>query len=113
MGKLNCIVMDCADAKKVAGFWAQALEGYEIDEGDGWITLKSKSDPLIYLEVVPEGKAVKNRLHLNLKAADRKAEVARLVALGASEMEEITVGEGFTWTNMRDVEGNEFCVSEG
>ena len=60
---------------------------------------------------MPEGKAVKNRLHLNLKAADRKAEVARLVGLGASEVEDITVGEAFTETNMRDVEGNEFCVS--
>src|SRR5574341_2597620 len=74
MGKLNCIVIDCADAKKVAAFWAAALDGYEVDEGEGWITLKSESDPLIYFEVVPEGKTVKNRLHLNLKAADRKAE---------------------------------------
>ena len=113
MGRLNCIVIDCADAKKVAAFWAAALDGYEVDEGEDWITVKSESDPLIYFEVVPEGKAVKNRLHLNLKAANRTAEVARLVGLGASEVEDITVGEGFTWTNMRDVEGNEFCVSQG
>ncbi len=112
MGTLGCIVIDCSDARKVADFWAGALDSYEVDAGEGWITLKSETEPLIYFEVVPEGKAVKNRLHLNLKAADREAEVARLVGLGATEVEEITVGDGFTWTNMKDVEGNEFCVGQ-
>jgi predicted enzyme related to lactoylglutathione lyase len=112
MGKLGCIVIDCADAKRAAGFWSQALEGYEVDAQEWGVTMKSESDPLIYFEVVPEGKAVKNRLHLNIAAADRKAEVARLVGLGATEVEEMSPVEGYTWTNMRDVEGNEFCVSQ-
>ncbi len=112
MGKLNCIVIDCADARRAADFWVQALEGYELDAQEWGVTLKSETDPLIYFEVVPEGKTVKNRLHLNMRAADRKAEVQRLVGLGATEAGEITVGEGYAWTNMRDVEGNEFCVSQ-
>ncbi len=112
MGKLGCIVIDCADARKVAEFWSQALDGYEIQTGDGWTTLKSETEPLIYLEVVPEGKAVKNRLHLNISATDREAEVARLADLGATVVEEKSAGEGFRWTNMLDVEGNEFCVSQ-
>ena len=112
MGKLNCIIIDCADAKRASEFWSQALEGYEVDAQEWGVTMKSESDPLIYFEVVPEGKSVKNRLHLNIRAADRKAEVQRLVGLGATEVEEITVGEGYTWTNMWDVEGNEFCVSQ-
>jgi hypothetical protein len=113
MGKLNCIIIDCADAKRAAAFWSQALDGYEVDAQEWGVTMKSESDPLVYFEVVPEGKTVKNRLHLNIRAEDRKAEVARLVGLGATEVEEKTVGEGYTWTNMRDVEGNEFCVSQG
>src|SRR3989449_11153408 len=113
MGKLNCIIVDCKDADRASEFWSQALEGYKMDK-QGWgITMKSESDPLIYFEVVPEGKTVKNRLHLNIQAADRKAEVARLVGLGATEVEEITMGEAYTWTNMKDAEGNEFCVSQG
>ncbi len=111
MGKLGCIVIDCSDAKRAAEFWSQALEGYEVDAQEWGVTMKSKTDPLIYFEVVPEGKAVKNRLHLNIAAADRKAEVARLVGLGATELEEIAVGD-YAWTNMKDVEGNEFCVSQ-
>ncbi len=112
MGKLNCIIIDCADADRAATFWSQALEGYEADKQPWGITLKSESDPLIYFEVVPEGKAVKNRLHLNMRAADREAEVKRLMDLGATELETMSPGGGYVWTNMRDVEGNEFCVSQ-
>ena len=112
MGKLNCIVIDCADADRASQFWVKALEGYEIDAQPWGISMKSESDPLIYFEVVPEGKAVKNRLHLNIRAADRTAEVKRLVALGATEIDEMSPGGGYVWTNMRDVEGNEFCISQ-
>lgn len=113
MGRLNGIIIDCADAKRTAAFWSQALEGYTIDEQDWGITLRSESDPPIFFEVVPEGKSVKNRLHVNLRAADRVAEVRRLVALGATEVEEKSPGSDFLWTNMVDVEGSEFCVSQG
>ena len=56
MGKLSGIIIDCADAKRAATFWTQALEGYTIDEQDWGITLRSESDPPIFFEVVPEGK---------------------------------------------------------
>jgi hypothetical protein len=110
MGKLRYIIMDCADATKVAQFWESALNGYEADAESG-VILKAESGPQIAFEVVPEGKAVKNRLHLNIAADDRQAEVKRLVGLGATEVEEIDI-EGYAWTNMKDVEGNEFCVSQ-
>ena len=112
MGKLSGIIIDCADAKRAAAFWAQALEGYTIDEQEWGITLRSESDPPIFFEMVPEGKIVKNRLHVNLRAVDRVAEVQRLVALGATEVEEKSPGGTYTWTNMLDPEGNEFCVSQ-
>jgi Glyoxalase-like domain len=113
MGKLNGIVIDCADPRRAANFWAQALEGYEIDEQPWGITMKSESDPMIFFEVVPEGKAVKNRIHLNLRTDDRQAEVERLVQLGATEMETLRPVPEYAWTNMKDIEGNEFCVSGG
>jgi len=112
MGKLNCIVIDCADVKRASGFWVQALDGYEVDAQEWGTSLKSESDPLIYFEVVPEGRAVKNRLHLNIRAADRQSEVQRLVGLGATFVEEMSPGGGYVWTNMKDVEGNEFCVGQ-
>ena len=60
---------------------------------------------------VPEAKTAKNRVHIDFTAADRHAEVARLVALGAVEVDEHAMA-GFTWTVLNDPEGNEFCVAE-
>jgi hypothetical protein len=57
---------------------------------------------------VPEGKAVKNRLHLDLRPEDQAAEAARLEALGARR---VSVGQGeVSWVVMADPEGNEFDV---
>jgi hypothetical protein len=112
VGKLNCIVIDCADADRVSEFWSQALEGYTLNKEEWGITMTSETQPLIYFEPVPEGKAVKNRLHLNIAAANREAEVKRLIGIGATEAETHSPVGGFVWTNMLDVEGNEFCVSQ-
>lgn len=112
MAKLNCICIDCNDADKVSAFWSQALDGYTLNKEEWGITLVSDVHPMIYFEPVPEGKQVKNRLHLNMAAADRAAEVKRLIALGATEVDTQEPGGGYIWTNMRDVEGNEFCVSQ-
>jgi hypothetical protein len=57
---------------------------------------------------VPEGKTIKNRLHLDLRPEDQAAEVARLEALGARR---VSVGQGeVSWVVMADPEGNEFDV---
>ena len=66
---------------------------------------------LVFVKV-DEPKAVKNRLHLDLAphtGDDRDAEIARLKALGATEVD---VGQGpeVTWTVLADPQGNEFCV---
>ncbi len=58
---------------------------------------------------VPEGKSVKNRLHLDLRPVDQAAEVARLESLGAKRVS-IGQGEDASWVVMADPEGNEFCV---
>jgi hypothetical protein len=57
---------------------------------------------------VPEGKAAKNRLHLDLRPDDQAAEVERLLMLGATRVD---IGQGApTWVVLADPEGNEFCV---
>ncbi len=59
---------------------------------------------------VPEGKTVKNRVHLDLHADDPEAEVTRLLGLGASHVHEKKEW-GSQWTTLADPEGNEFCVA--
>ena len=57
---------------------------------------------------VPEVKAVKNRLHLDLRPENQDAEVERVLALGAKKVD---IGQGQqTWVVLADPEGNEFCI---
>jgi len=67
--------------------------------------------PRLLAQRVPEGKTAKNRLHLDVRvgSADRPAEVARLVGLGATEHGSFDE-HGSSWTVLTDPEGNEFCV---
>jgi hypothetical protein len=68
--------------------------------------------PRVLFQHVPEAKTVKNRVHLDVSVgADRRdAEVARLLALGATELWRSSQGP-FEWTTLADPEGNEFCVA--
>lgn len=108
----TCI--DCADPYALAQFWSQVLDipmdpedspgdeetGFEIGPGQALLFLK-----------VPESKVVKNRLHLCLEPAQRRdAEVARLIALGATLYDDRRNPDGTGWAVLRDPEGNEFCV---
>lgn len=67
--------------------------------------------PRLLAQRVPEGKTAKNRLHLDVRvgSAERPAEVARLVGLGATEHGSFDE-HGSRWTVLTDPEGNEFCV---
>jgi catechol 2,3-dioxygenase-like lactoylglutathione lyase family enzyme len=112
---VDTLTIDCADPRRLAAFWTQAL-GYELEEstdeeasivdpsGRGW--------PLLFL-VVPEGKSVKNRLHLDVRPPrSMDEEVQRLEAAGATVQRRVDEGDSF-WTVMQDPEGNEFCVLRG
>ena len=68
--------------------------------------------PRVLFQLVPEPKTVKNRVHLDLRVGDerREAEVARLVALGATELYRASQGP-LQWATMADPEGNEFCLT--
>jgi predicted enzyme related to lactoylglutathione lyase len=114
------VVIDCADHDVVIGFWAAALGGWERrDVNEQFVALVPPADqrtadgprplPLLF-QKVPEGKVVKNRVHLDFASDDMTAEVERLRGLGAAVIAERSLGD-FRWTVMADPEGNEFCVS--
>jgi len=105
---------DAIDAAKLASFWAEAL-GRSLDpEPSAFfasIGRVSADDQTVMMFIqVPEGKSVKNRIHLDLQADDRAAEVERLVGLGASVHSEHDEYDT-RWTTLVDPEGNEFCVA--
>jgi hypothetical protein len=106
---------DAQDAKIVAGFWADALHR-TLSEGADSDQATVEGDPAvpgsrIGFHRVPEGKSVKNRLHLDLISVDFDAEVDRLIGLGATKLNEITAGGH--WATLADPEGNEFDVIAG
>ncbi|WP_166353669.1 VOC family protein [Phytoactinopolyspora limicola] len=124
MAKLDEITIDCRHAPSLARFWAGALDGYDVlpyDDAEverlASLGLTPDTDPtvsvggpgpMLFFQQVDEPKVVKNRLHLDVVAADREAEVERLVELGASVQRRHE-----RWTVMLDPEGNEFCVAAG
>ena len=114
--RIQCLCVDTADPAGLASFWQSALGWRRTFEQDDSVVLEppegSAEDgvapDLLFLRV-PEGKAGKNRLHLDLRPEDQAAEVARLEGLGASRAD---VGQGgdVSWVVMADPDGNEFCV---
>lgn len=119
--KFTELAIDCADPRALARFWCAVL-GYEVqDEGDGVVTIGSPSvpeggarpgpvPPTLTFAPVPEGKTVKNRLHIDVNPTDRDQddEVRRLLDLGARRVD---VGQGdASWVVLADPEGTEFCV---
>ena len=112
---VETLTWDCRSPESIARFWAGVL-GYEIvefDEEDAEIRDPRGEGWPILFQVVPEGKTVKNRLHLDLRPATSMAEeIERVSALGASEHQYVAEGGSF-WTVMLDPEGNEFCVLRG
>ena len=138
------VTFDCADPAAVAEFWAEVL-GYQVqpppDGFESWPAAleafgvpedewNSKSailplegdGPRIFFQRVPEGKTVKNRVHLDVRAAPGltgdermealETEASRLEGLGASRAYRVEPDPPmeFGFITMRDPEGNEFCL---
>jgi hypothetical protein len=138
------VVIDCADPDRLAHFWAEALHYKIQDPPAGFATWPDflraqgipesdwnkasavvdpdKKGPRVYFQRVPEGKVVKNRVHLDLNVGgghaaglqeNRRrvdAEVQRLEGIGATVFRPGSVEDGEYWVVMQDPEGNEFCV---
>jgi catechol 2,3-dioxygenase-like lactoylglutathione lyase family enzyme len=105
------LIVDARDSEAQARFWSEVL-GWRAAERDGlhFLTPPDPSIPLMVFVPVPEGKSVKNRLHIDVSPTDgtRDEEVDRLLAVGATRAD---VGQGDVgWVVLQDPEGNEFCV---
>lgn len=135
------VTFDCAEPERLARFWCEVLgyvvpsppEGFATwDDYDRTLPSErqgatfacmdpSGAGPRLFFQRVPEGKAVKNRLHLDVRVvtglvgeervAALEAEGARLIALGAARVRLLLADEeNESCLVMQDVEGNEFCL---
>lgn len=115
--RVSQLTFDSADPHALAEFWCEVLDFVVLGSDEDGVKI-GPSDPsnnesampeLLFLRV-PEGKTVKNRLHLDINPVgiDQMDEVARLVGLGATRVD---IGQGeVSWVVLADPEGNEFCV---
>lgn len=106
------VTIDCEDPQRLGAFWSAVLGlPVETDLGDYiYLARPAGGGIVVSLQKVPEPRVGKNRVHLDLNGS-RATEVPRLVALGASVLEEHIV-PGTAWTVLADPEGNVFCVGE-
>ena len=121
--EITCVTVDCANPAAVASFWNEALawDGVAV-AADGAGAVCGSREGGLYLEFVrvADSKVVKNRVHLGCTAGALDAldpEIERLCSLGASIAWEETfpaeVAGVYRNVVMRDIEGNEFCLSGG
>ena len=117
VSRLQSVTFDCSDARALGSFWAEVLGWNLFFDDDPEVMVAPTlpwlgAGPELLFIPVPEGKAVKNRVHLDLTPTDRTRdeEVARLVELGAVVAEDHRTPDGAGWVWMTDPEGNDFCV---
>ncbi|MFF5973013.1 VOC family protein [Streptomyces sp. NPDC012769] len=107
------IVFDCADPAALARFWAALLGGDPVDRSPDWSYVDPPGFVRVAFQKVPEGKAVKNRVHLDLAAGDPSAAADEAQSLGARRSGGIVADEYGAFQVMCDPEGNEFCFVSG
>ncbi len=109
------INVDCADLDRMVDFYAHALD--YVAHGSSGTTYRSivpaaGAGPKLVFQKVPEGKVVKNRMHLDLIVGPEiEREAERFVALGATRASANAIGnDDCRWIVMQDPEGNELCL---
>ncbi|MFI6497759.1 VOC family protein [Nonomuraea typhae] len=104
------LVIDCADPSRLAAFWAALLGGVPVDRDPAWSYVDPPDGLRLAFQRVPESKAAKNRLHLDLAVASPAGAAVRVAALGGRAVGELREDAVGAFQTMADPEGNEFCL---
>jgi catechol 2,3-dioxygenase-like lactoylglutathione lyase family enzyme len=116
--RISTITFDCADPYRLVNFWSQVTGFAEDpdnpnapDDPEGLLVSQDGTLNLLFI-TVPEEKAGKNRVHLDLVPTDRRRddEITRLIGIGATLVDDHRRADGTGWAVLADPEGNEFCV---
>ena len=114
--RIAAIAIDAVQPRLVADFWCTVLGWQVVQEHEGGLTIAESREswPTIDVFAVPERKTVKNRVHLDVRAAGSSTadELERLLGLGARRVD-IGQGAEVSWVVLADPEGNEFCLLAG
>ena len=111
---VGSVMIDSNDVEASFAFWSE-ITGVEVaGRFPGYIFTTKLPDSTVGLafQQVPEEKAGKNRVHLDLHHPDPEAFIAKVIELGGSRLQDHG-DESFSWTVLADPEGNEFCIARG
>ena len=110
---IDMITFDTGDARKLAEFWAAALDTTIQNDWGEFIVLAppSETGPAVAFQQVPDATPGKNRVHFDTHVPDRRAEVIRLTELGATEVAVHSI-PGLVWSVLADPDGNQFCIGQ-
>ncbi len=118
---ISHLTIDAHDPYTLSRWWSEVLDFHEDtddpnlpDHEECMIFSADGRNKLLFI-AVPDDKIVKNRLHLDLRPVDgtRDDELERLLALGATELDDRRTSDGLGWVVLADPEGNEFCILRG
>ena len=109
------VVFDCHNALSQAQFWSAVLEQPVDPGGSEFFATVGRSSqyplPTAFMFIqVPEERAGKNRLHVDLGSATPEVDVARAIEHGAERVADFDE-YGTKWTTLRDPEGNLFDIA--
>jgi hypothetical protein len=110
--RLDEIVIDCHDPARLVRFWAALVGGEPVDRQPDWSYVDPPGMPRLAFQAVPEAKAMKNRLHLDLCGPAIAAAADEAVGLGATRSGDVVTDAHGSFQVMLDPEGNEFCFVE-
>ena len=113
IGRVDAVVIDGADTVRLAEFWSSLFAtAIRANENDGhYIDVAGNgSTPMLRFQRVPEGKTIKNRLHLDIEVEDLERAIAAVEALGGRVMHPMRTEYGWDYIVMGDPEDNEFCL---
>ena len=118
VSRISHTTFDCGDAYAASTFWRNVLGFTDVlgdpnEPGDEeCMIIGPGGEPRLLFVEVPEGKQIKNRVHLDLEPTDRARddEIERVVALGATPLHDLRKDDGSGWLVLADPEGNEFCI---
>lgn len=111
--RIRQLTVDAADVALLTAFWTAVLDGEVLSAPGARNTcLRGGHGEIVYIQRSDTPKTAKNRLHVDLQPTDhgRDQEVDRLLALGATMVDDLRRAPGEGFAVLADPEGNELCV---
>lgn len=113
--RVNNVTIDCADARRLADFYAALLDRTVVMDEGAWVVVarnrERTGEPNLVFQRVPDPTPGKAKAHLDVHTDDLEAVTRRAEELGATRGEDVAE-LGMSWRTMRDPEGNPFCLAQ-